>query len=51
MTPAELRPLRIVSILERIDHPDARELLGWLAKESPSERVKSDAKRALRPAP
>ena len=48
LKPSELRPLRVISILERIHSQESRDLLSWMAKKADSEHVKSEAKRSLR---
>ncbi|MBI2805845.1 MAG: hypothetical protein HYX68_12770 [Planctomycetes bacterium] len=47
LRPADLRPLRVISILERIDAAESRELLAWMAKNLETEQLRSAAKRAL----
>jgi WD40 repeat protein len=48
LRPEELRPLRVISILERIPTMDSRDTLDWLAKHGITEHVKNEAARSLR---
>ena len=47
LAPEELRALRAIEVLERIGSPEARELLGRLAKGAPGARLTSEAKGSL----
>lgn len=48
LKPAELRPLRVITILERIPSIESTDLLTWMSKEAESTLVRSEATRALR---
>jgi hypothetical protein len=48
LTPNELRPLRVISVLERIDSAEAQDLLAWMARHGETQRVRSEATRATK---
>jgi hypothetical protein len=47
LRPTDLRPLRVISILERIEIAESRKLLQWMAKNLDTDFLRAEAKRAL----